>query len=188
MTSLTITKTFCEPSFESPTLYNKFMNKNLNYHPKVSKIQASSYWAFLLFHTGNGIKVNRVTEQADGPSLATFITSQDRMWIRTSNELESPIDTFKRNLSSPLKSSCKRTPPSYNSYIPLQSLLFIALDTLASWPDPEDLYRTGSNKAFFKLNTNLQIFDKDGDLVHPLNYDKILLPRTWILFDANIRL
>lgn len=57
-----------------------------------------------------------------------------------------------------------------------------------SWTDPENVYGTTVNKAAYKLNTDVQIFDKDGELAHPSNYDKILLPGTWVVFDAHLRL
>lgn len=65
----------------------------------------------------------------------------------------------------------------------------LASTSLKDWPDPKG-FRTGSCSwaTKYSLNPELRVFDIDGNLVNPVNYETVLRPGTWIFADASMLL
>lgn len=126
-----------------------------------------------------------LVRQGDGKSMVTTLSSEDKMWSKAYGEPAKRKDIFKKEtvkeepLPSKLKHSrlCQRQKPDC-----------LLKDTLATWNDPNGIYANVSDKNNYKLNTDLEVYDADGNLVHPSNYHNVLLPGAWVIFDAHIRL
>ncbi|KLO12581.1 hypothetical protein SCHPADRAFT_998066 [Schizopora paradoxa] len=53
-------------------------------------------------------------------------------------------------------------------------------DTLHTWPDPLSRFDEIPNKWEYRLNTNIQAFDHEGNLVHPKDWPAVFTPGTLI--------
>lgn len=68
------------------------------------------------------------------------------------------------------------------------SLNIVAVNTLDTWRDPNNLCENIKNKKQYKLNPNLRVVDTDGSVVHPKDYEKKLPEGTLVVVDVTLKL